>query len=140
MRNSRSSKLSFLVAIASAALALPGCGSNHEALVSVSVSPTAASATHGAATDTVQFAATGNLGTYGSYRNSTATAVCKLHAADTTGPLTQITWTTSDSANATIDASGRATCVGPTAQPATITATASGTCGVVSGTATLNCN
>ncbi len=117
-----------------------GCGSNHEALVSVTVMPAAGTATHGFPNETVQFTANGNFGSYGTYRDSTATAICILKAADTTRSLTQVTWTTSDSTNTRIDVHGVATCIGTTALPATITASAWGVCGRVVGTATLSCN
>jgi len=119
---------------------LAGCGSQHEALVSINISPATGTATHGSANDTVQFTANGNFGTFGSYQNSTATATCLLHASDKTRTLTEVTWTTSDSVNSSVDAHGAATCLGTTAAPATITALASGICGGVKATATLSCN
>jgi hypothetical protein len=56
--------------VAAALFALAGCGSQHEALVSATVSPPAGTATHSSANDTVQFVAPGNFGTFGSFMNS----------------------------------------------------------------------
>lgn len=126
--------------VGSAIGVLPGCGSQREALVSINISPATATATHGSANDKVQFSANGNFGTFGSYKNSTATATCMLHTSDKTRPLTEVNWTTSDSVNSSIDTTGVATCTGTTALPATITAEASGICGGIKTTATLSCN
>ena len=121
--------------------ALVGCGSGsgHEALVSVSVTPSAGNATHGSANNTVQFSATGNfekpVGAFGNERQ-----LCSTMLIDSSRPLSQVGWETSDTANTSIDANGVATCLAATAAPATITALASGTCGGVKGTATLTCN
>jgi hypothetical protein len=118
-----------------------GCGSSRQALVSVSVSPTAATATPGSANDTVRFVATGNYATYDrGYYGPNATAVCLIHTSDSSRPLTQVTWSTSDSANTSIDSTGSATCLQITAEPATITAFASGVCGGEKATAKLICN
>ncbi len=129
-----------LIAAVVATVALAGCGAQHEALVSVNISPATATATHGSANDTVRFTANGNFGTFGSYANSTATATCLVHSSDKTRTLTQVNWTTSDSVNTSVDANGVATCLGTTAGPATITSLASGICGGVKGTAALSCN
>lgn len=138
MRISRSVVMLFE---ALAALLLVGCGSSNQALVSVTVSPATGSATHGSANNTVHFVAGGNYATYDSgYYGPNATAVCLIHIPDSSRPLTQVTWSTSDSANTSIDANGLATCVGTTAEPATITAFASGVCGGVKATAGLTCN
>ena len=119
---------------------LVGCGSQREALVSISIGPASGTATHGSVNDTVQFTANGNFGTFGSYDNSTATATCLLHTSDKIRPLTEVNWTTSDSVNTSIDANGVGTCLGTTTAPATVTALASGICGGVKATATLSCN
>ena len=119
---------------------LAGCGSQREALLSISISPASGMATHGSPQDTVQFTANGNFGTFGSYDNSTATATCLLHTSDKTRPLNEVNWTTSDSVNTAVDSNGVGTCLGTTAAPATITASASGICGGVKATATLSCN
>lgn len=140
MKLSRSNSLVILIVAVVAGFALTGCESQYEALVSVTVSPAAATATHGSANDTVQFTAGGNFGKFGSYQNSTATATCLLHASDITRPLTAVTWTTSDPMNTSIDEKGVAVCTGTTAAPATISALASGICGGVKGTAILNCD
>jgi hypothetical protein len=117
------------------------CGSSKEALVSMTVSPVAATATHGSANNTVTFQATGNFGTYdNSYMNSRATGVCLLHAFDKSRTLTSVTWATSDSVSTSIDANGLATCLSTTAEPATISAVASGVCGGIRATSTLSCN
>src|SRR5215467_1258785 len=82
-----------------------GCGSSKQALVAMSVSPVAGTATHGSANNTLTFAATGNCGTYDNrYMNSRANAVCLVHASDESRTLTSVTWSTSDSANTSIDA------------------------------------
>ena len=132
------------VATLLAALAAPlwvSCGSSKEALVSMTLSPVAGTATHGSANNKVAFRATGNFGTYdNSYMNSRATAVCLLHASDKSRTLTSVTWSTSDSLNTSIDASGLATCLGTTVEPATISAADSGVCGGVKTTSTLSCN
>jgi hypothetical protein len=132
-------KSSACVAAVAAVFALAGCGDSlHEALTSVTVTPSTVSATHGSANNTIQFMASGGFATFGTYHDSTATAACRLHTVDTTRPLTQVTWTTSDSTNTSVNANGLATCTGSTT--ATITALASGICGGVMGTATLTCN
>lgn len=128
------------VAVLVSAISLAGCGSQREALVSISISPASGTATRGSANDKVQFTANGNFGTFGSYKNSTATATCLLRTSDNTRPLTEANWTTSDIVNSGIDTSGVATCIGTTPSPATITAEASGICGGVKATATLSCN
>ncbi len=136
----RSVRYSVLLTALAANVALTGCGSQREALVSINISPATGTATHGSANDTVQFTANGNFGTFGSYENSTATATCLLHTSDKTRTLTEVNWTTSDSVNSSVDANGMATCLGTTAAPATITALASGICGGVKAAATLSCN
>ena len=122
-------------------LASAGCGSSKHALVSITVSPATANATNGSTHNTAQFAVTGNYATYANgFFGPNATAVCDVRIPDTSKPLAQVTWTTSDSTNTSIDASGLATCTGMTMVAATITATASGICGVENATATLSCN
>jgi hypothetical protein len=125
-----------------ATLILTGCGlSSKEALVSVTVSPSAASATHSSATDTITFKATGNYAAYDvGYYGPNATAVCDIKISDMSQTLTQVTWSTSDPINTSIDAHGVATCLGATTSPATITALASGICGGEKAKATLTCN
>jgi hypothetical protein len=116
------------------------CGSE-EALVSMTVNPVAATATHGSASNTVSFRASGNFGTYdNSYMNSRATGVCLLHAFDKSRTLTSVTWAISDSLNTSIDANGSATCLGTTGEPATISAVASGVSGGIKANSTLSCN
>ena len=118
-----------------------GCGSSRQALVSVTVSPASAIAAHGSANDTVRFTAMGNYATYNrGYQGPNATAVCLIRIPDSSRPLSEVTWSTSDSVNTSVDASGLATCLGTTAEPATITALAAGVCGGEKATATLTCN
>jgi len=123
-----------------ATLLWASCGSK-EALVSITISPVAGTATHDSANNTVTFRATGNFGTYdNSYMNSRATAVCLLHASDKSRTLTSVTWSTSDSVNTSIDTSGVATCLGTTVEPATVSAVASGVCGGVKAISALSCD
>lgn len=129
-----------VVGVAVTALAFAGCGSRREALVAITISPASATAAHGFPNRTVQFAADGDFGTYGTYQDSTATAICISKTADASHSLDQVTWATSDPTNTSIDAHGLATCLGMTAAPATISAKAMGICGGVKGTATLTCN
>jgi hypothetical protein len=129
-----------LIVFAMMAPALSGCGSPKHALIAISVNPTAASATHGSPDDTVTFTATGNFGTYDIGWSNQARATCVLRAADTTQPVTALTWSTSDPSNTRIDAHGMATCVGPTPSPVTIRGLATGICGGVASTASLTCN
>ena len=133
---------SFLaVAAIAPSLMWTGCGSSKEALVSVTVSPTSASATHGSASDTVTFKATGHYSAYDTdNRQPSRGLVCAVKVPDSSNPVAGVTWSTSDSTNTTIDASGVARCVGATSTPATITAVASGACGDEDGTAMLTCN
>jgi len=139
MRKLRSVVIGFAVL---AMFAWVGCGaSSSEALVSVTVSPSAGTATHGAAKDTVTFKATGNYAAYDiGYYGPNATAVCEIKVSDMSQTLTQVTWSTSDSTNTSIDANGVATCLGTTTSPATITALASGICGGEKAKATLTCD
>ena len=131
-----------IIPVVIATLLLTGCGlSSDEALVSVTVSPSAATATHGAAQDTVTFKATGNYAAYDvGYYGPNATAVCEIKSSDMSQTLTEVTWSTSDSINTSIDANGIATCLGTTTSPATITALASGICGGEKAKAMLTCN
>jgi hypothetical protein len=123
-------------------LLLAGCGGlSNEALVSVTLSPSAGTATHGAATDAVTFKATGDYAAYDvGYYGPNAKAVCTAKISDASQTLTQVTWSTSDSINTSIDANGVATCLGTTTSPATITALASGICGGEKAKAKLTCN
>ena len=125
-----------------AMFAWSGCGvSSNEALVSVTVSPSAAIATHGVAKDTVTFKATGNYAAYDvGYYGPNATAVCEIKSSDMSQTLTQVPGSASDSTNISIDANGVATCLGTTTSSATITALASGICGGEKAKATLTCN
>ncbi len=118
-------------------MALAGCGGHHEALVSLTISPAAGTATHGSASNTVQFTATGNFES----TDAVGGSVCLIPGPpDKTRVLDNANWTTSDSANTSVDANGLATCLGTTAAPATITALASGICGGEKATARLNCD
>lgn len=124
-----------------AALLGAGCGSSKQALVSVSVSPSTGTATHGSTNNTVRFAAAGNYATYDrGYYGPNASAVCLIRIPDSSRPLTQVTWSTSDPANTSVDASGLATCINATAETATITAFTTEVCGGEKATATLTCN
>ena len=126
-----------LLMLAASILLMPGCGLDKEYLVAVQIAPSAGTATAGTASDTVQFKATGwyavvNCGQYGS---------CYTGQADKHQLLTNASWTTSDSVNTKIDATGLATCISPTSLPATITATGQGGYyGPIKGTGTLICN
>ena len=120
-------------------IALAGCGTDHEALLSVGISPATGTATHGSTSDTVQFTATGNFARYNNQSTGGGTVACLAGTTDTSRTL-NATWTTSDPTNTSISASGLATCAGITAAPAIITASASGICGPAKATATLNCD
>lgn len=119
-----------------------GGGGSREALVSISVSPVNGSATHSSPSNTVQFKATGNFAVLGTAfgGDERAGGACLLKRIDKTRPMAQVTWSTSDSVSTSIDSSGVATCIGITSTPATVTAFASGLCGGVKATATLNCD
>ena len=113
-----------------------GCGLDHEYLDGVQVSPAGGTATAATTSNTVQFTATGWYST----ANFAGTAPT-LHQPNQHKVLTNANWTTSDSANTSIDSKGVATCLSPTSSPVLITATAGGGLyGSVSGTATLICN
>jgi hypothetical protein len=91
-----------------------------------------------APTDSVMFKATGNYAAYDvGYYGPNAKAACTARISDSSQTLTQVTWSTSDSINTSIDANGIATCLGTTTSPATITALASGICGGEKAKATL---
>ena len=137
MQTFRSVRYSVLLTALAANAALTGCGSHHEALVSLTISPPAGIATYGSASDAVQFTATGNFNS----TDAVGGSVCLIPSPpDKTRVLNNANWTTSDSVNTSVDANGLATCLGTTAVPATITAVASGICGGVKATATLSCN
>ena len=121
-------------------MALAGCGTDHEALVSLAISPATGTATHSSTSDTVQFTATGNFARYNNQGTGGGTLACIVGTSDFSRTLNNATWSTSDPVNTSISASGLATCVGITAAPATITALASGVCGGEKAAATLNCN
>jgi hypothetical protein len=130
-------RLHILFALVCAAVAMGGCGyKDPEYLVAVQISPPGGTAESGSPSNTVQFSAIGwyatmDCGMYGCYPNSPF----KSHA------LTKASWSSSNSAEATINSNGLATCVSPTSSPATITATApGGYYGPIQGTATLICN
>lgn len=124
-------KTAFIALVTFIATLLIGCGAGHPNLMSISVSPTTASAT---LNENVVFTAKGN------FTNNTSR---NLTAAD------GLSWKTSNSA-ATIGNTGRATCNAPGS--VTVTATApenlqitvnngiSNTSTNVSGSGTLNCS
>jgi hypothetical protein len=131
----------FLMVVVIAALVSTRCGSSKQALVSITVNPPSGTATHGSANDAVTFKATGNYTAYDTdNRLPNQGLVCAVKVPDSSQPLAAVTWSTSDSINTSVDANGVATCLGPTATSATITAQASGVCGVERGNATLTCN
>jgi hypothetical protein len=119
---------------------LLGCGSSKEALVSVSVLPPAATATHGTSNDVVLFTVNGNYSSYDNgYMGTNAAGACAAKVVENTKQITNVAWSTSDTVNTSVDSNGIATCLGVTTTPATITALASGICGGVKSTAALTC-
>lgn len=113
----------FFVAVAAIVLAgalAVGCGSD---VVLESIAVTPPTHTGSTADAPFQFTATG---TYSD--NTTSTSIAGL------------TWTSADTNVVTIDNTGAATCVSDTGAPITITATAPGSGGNVSGTATMTCS
>jgi hypothetical protein len=82
-------------------------------------------------------------GNYSSYDNgymgTNAAGACAAKVVENTKQITNVTWSTSDRVNTSIDSNGVATCLGVTATPVTITALASGICGGVKSTAALTC-
>jgi hypothetical protein len=119
------------------AIGMAGCGSGHEFLAAVQVSPAGGTATVASANDTVQFTAIGWYAPLG----SCGLGGCGLGPPDKHQTLANANWTTSDSVNTSVNSKGLATCLSSTSSPATITATASGGLyGSISCTATLVCN
>jgi hypothetical protein len=96
---------------------LCGCGTSNDDLTGIIVSPHDGAAVHGSGADTVQFKAVGVYQTQGMYQ------------INFTQGLNDARWTTSDSANSTIDVQGLATCTGHTPAPAIVTACHRGTAG-----------
>jgi len=113
---------------------LVGCGAGHPKLVSIAVAPTTATATSNPQT-TVGYTATGT------FDNKTSR---RLTVGD------GLTWKASNTAIATIDTAGTATCIAPGAVTVTASAPANlvltigtgvqNTSSSVNGTATLTCN
>jgi len=119
------------------AFGMLGCGSDHEFLAAVQVSPAGGTATVASSNDTVQFTAIGWYAPMG----GCGYGGCGLGTPDKHQTLTNASWTTSDSVNTSVNSNGLATCRSSTSSPATITATASGGLySSISGTATLICN
>jgi hypothetical protein len=86
----RCSTMTLIVALGSFVCA--GCGSSRQALLSVTVTPPTATATHGSANDTVRFATAGNYAIYDrGYYGPNASAVCLEHISDISRPLAQVT-------------------------------------------------
>ncbi len=102
------------------ALAFTVAGCTNPLVISLAVTPTAQTLSVG---QTVQFTATG---TYGHGSN---------HPSSTQNETTQVTWTSSSPAVATVSATGLATAVAPGST--TITASINGFTGLVTSTATL---
>ena len=120
--------------LGSALIPLGACGSG-ETLVSISVTPASTAASSSAPNNTVQFTAMGNYAP--SYCGGQYAPPCSINQ---TQALNTATWSTSDSANTSIDPKGLATCLSPTAVAAKIIASAQGASGLVSGKADLTCN
>jgi uncharacterized protein YjdB len=119
----RSSVLPFLIAVC---LAFTACSSSGggtppppppPTLTSISVAPS-----------------TGAAGPYTAFKGDTLTFVATGHYSDgSTKALSGVTWTSSATGVATIDSTGKATAVAPSATPTTITAASGG----INGTTTL---
>jgi hypothetical protein len=118
-------------------LSASGCGSDHEFLAAVQVSPAGGTATAAAPSNTVQFTAVGWYAPIG----GCGFGGCGLGSPDKHQNLTNAIWTTSDPVRTGVNAKGVAECLSFTSSPITITATApGGLYGSISGTATLICN
>lgn len=113
------SLMAFSVAVAR--LGNIGCGLDQEYLDAVQVSPAGGTATPATANNAAQFTATGWYST-ANYGGTAPT----LNKPNQHKVLTNATWTTSDSANTSIDSKGVVTCLSSTSSPALITATAGG--------------
>lgn len=118
-----------LIPCLAAAAVLCGCGVDSGELADIIVSPHDGAAIHGSGTETVQFKAIGVYQTPG------------VSSTSFTQDLNNARWTTSDSANTTVDAQGLATCAGHTPVPAIITASRKGVNDdTISGGAFLTCD
>lgn len=118
-------------------LGISGCGSDHEFLAAVQVSPAGGTAITGPADNTVQFTAVGWYAPIG----GCGFGGCGLGPPDKHQDLANVSWATSDPVRTNVNSKGLATCSSFTSSPITITATASGGLyGSISGTATLVCN
>lgn len=118
-------------------LSASGCGSDHEFLAAVQVSPAGGTAITGSASNTVQFTAIGWYAPVG----GCGFGGCGLGSPDKHQDLTNTSWATSDPVRTSVNSKGLAKCLSFTASPITITATApGGLYGSISGTATLICN
>ena len=114
-----------------------GCGSDHEFLAAVQVSPAGGTATSGSANNTVQFTAIGWYAPIG----GCGFGGCGLASPDKHQTLANASWATSDPLRSSVNSKGLAKCISFTVSPITITATATGGLyGSISGTATLICN
>lgn len=113
---------------------LAGCGSG-ETLVSISVTPSEATATVG---ETVQFTATGKFIPRDCYKSYVlGTATCSVR----TLVLSNASWDTTDRTSTQVNSRGLATCLLPTQKSAKIIAEAPGYYGDdIGGLAELTCN
>ena len=126
-----------LLSIMCLGIGMAGCGSDHEFLAAVQVSPAGGTAAFTVANNTVQFTAIAWYAPIG----GCGYGGCGLASPDKHQTLASASWTTSDSVKTSVNSKGLATCLSSTSSPATITATASGGLyGPISGTATLICN
>src|SRR5579864_8061227 len=83
-------------------IGLAGCGSGHEFLAAVQVSPAGGTATSAAANNTVQFTAIGWYAPIG----GCGYGGCGLGSPDKHQTLTNANWTTSDSVNTEFERTG----------------------------------